>query len=217
MFKISFGDYKVDVICNPRLKNSYIYIHHNNTITVKTPSQSKKFIISFLEDKKRWIDKKIKQNSFRKSLHVNLGEEVLLFGKLVSIDSEEVTLLKKQLYNIKPSTPENIQKAYDYFYKEIAKLYFTEEVQKYAAIMQLEFSVLKFRKMRSRWGSCSSKRVITLNSELMKLDKELIHYVIIHELAHLVHMNHSKNFHNLVEHYLPNSKEIRKRLKMVAI
>jgi len=68
--------------------------------------------------------------------------------------------------------------------------------------MQLEFSALKFRKMRSRW---------------MKLEKELISYVVVHELAHLVHMNHSKDFHVLVAHYLPDSKQIRKRLKAVNI
>lgn len=216
-FKIDFKDYTVDVVCNPRLKNSYIRINHDSTITVKTPFKSKRFVKVLLDEKQGWIAKKMQQNALRKPLCVNLEDEVLLFGEILSIDSEEATLLRKILHKIKVPTPQNIQKAYNDFYKEAAKSYLTPEIQKYAAIMQLEFSALKFRKMRSKWGSCSVKRVITLNSELMKLDKELIRYVVIHELAHLVHMNHSKEFHNLVEQYLPNSKQIRKRLKAVAV
>ncbi|SFV52849.1 Zinc metalloprotease [hydrothermal vent metagenome] len=212
-----FRDYSVNVICNPRLKNSYIRVDHDNTITVKTPYESKRFINTLLDKKQDWIEKKIQQNALREPLQVNLEDEVLFFGEIISINSEEATLLRKKLHKMKAATPQNIQKAYDYFYKETARNYLTKEIKKYAAIMQLEFSALRFRKMRSRWGSCSSKRIITLNSELMKLDKELICYVVIHELAHLVHMNHSKDFHNLVEQYLPNSKQIRKRLKTMII
>ena len=83
--------------------------------------------------------------------------------------------------------------------------------------MDLKFSDLKFRKMRSRWGSCSNTRTITLNCELMKVKKELIDYVVVHELAHLVHMNHSKDFHSLVENYLPSSKALRRELRGVSL
>ncbi len=217
MSKIKFKDYDVDVICNPRLKNSYIRINHDSTITVKTPYKSKSFTMALLNDKSVWILKKLQENASKEIVEVNLEDEVLLFGEVYSIDSEEATLLRKKLHRLKSTTPQSIQQAYDRFYKEMAKLYLTQELEKYATIMQLEFSALKFRKMRSRWGSCSSKGVITLNSELMKLEKELIRYVIIHELAHLVHMNHSKEFHALVEAYLPDSKQIRKRLKAVSI
>lgn len=214
---MKFMDYEVDVICNPRLKNSYIRINQDSTITVKTPYKSKSFTMALLNDKSAWILKKLQENASKKTIAVNLEDEVLLFGEVYSIDSEEAILLREKLHRLKSTTTESVQKAYDHFYKEMAKLYLTQELEKYAAIMQLEFSALKFRKMRSRWGSCSSKGVITLNTELMKLEKELIRYVVIHELAHLVHMNHSKDFHALVERYLPNSRQIRKRLKAVSI
>ena len=215
--KMKFMDYEVDVICNPRLKNSYIRINQDSTITVKTPYKSKSFTMALLNDKSAWILKKLQETASKETIEVNLEDEVLLFGEVYSIDCEEATLLRKKLHRLKSTSPESVQKAYDRFYKESAAIYLTQELKKYAAIMQLEFSALKFRKMRSRWGSCSSKGVITLNSELMKLEKELIRYVIIHELAHLVHMNHSKEFHALVESYLPDSKQIRKRLKAVSI
>jgi len=87
----------------------------------------------------------------------------------------------------------------------------------FAAEMELDFSELRIKKMKSRWGSCSSKRVITLNSELTKVKEELLEYVIVHELSHLVHMNHSREFHALVERYLPNSKRYRKELKEIRL
>ena len=83
--------------------------------------------------------------------------------------------------------------------------------------MGLDYSEIKYRKMKSRWGSCSSKRVLTFNTELIKINKELIDYVIVHELAHIKHMNHSKQFHALVEKYLPLSKRLRKELKNIKI
>ena len=92
-----------------------------------------------------------------------------------------------------------------------------ERVHHFSKVMQLEFKELRLRKMKSRWGSCSSSRVITLNSELTKVDAQLIDYVVVHELAHLVHMNHSKEFHSLVEQYLPNAKLLRKQLKSIRL
>ncbi len=92
-----------------------------------------------------------------------------------------------------------------------------ERVEYYSSKMNLKYSKLKFRKMKSRWGSCNSKREITLNKELTRVGKNLIDYVVVHELAHLKHMNHSKEFHTLVDTYLPQSKAYRKELKNIRL
>lgn len=76
-----------------------------------------------------------------------------------------------------------------------------------------EFS-LKFRNMKTRWGVCNrGKMTVTLNTELLKKDIELIDYVIIHELCHFFEGNHSKNFWNLVHQAYPNYKEARRKLR----
>ena len=73
---------------------------------------------------------------------------------------------------------------------------------------------LKVRKMKTRWGVCNLKNnTITLNSDLLKKDIDVIDYVIIHEMCHFYEANHSKKFWDLVSEACPNYKELKKRLK----
>jgi predicted metal-dependent hydrolase len=74
---------------------------------------------------------------------------------------------------------------------------------------------LSIRSMKSRWGSCSGKGKITLNSELIRLPDLYIEYVIAHELCHLRHHNHGSGFYELLSELFPGWKEVRKRLKEV--
>lgn len=69
------------------------------------------------------------------------------------------------------------------------------------------------KRLVSRWGSCSSAKDITLNIYLMQLPWDLIDYVIIHELVHTRHLNHSPEFWTEFESIRPNAKELRKKLK----
>jgi len=215
MNKIIFKGLEVEHICKPKLKHSYISVNNNSKIVLKTPRVSDAFIQNLLLKKEEWIKKQLLKFESNKTKTVNLEDEVLLFGDVLSIDSNEVEFLRNKLEKLKSTNKNNILKAYDIFYKHISNIYLTKQVEKFSSIMKLEYSSLKFRKMKTRWGSCSSKKTITLNSELIKIKKELIDYVIVHELAHLVHMNHSKEFHELVEYYLKDSKKLRKELKSI--
>ncbi len=87
-----------------------------------------------------------------------------------------------------------------------AKEHLRYKIEHYSKVMGLKFSELKFRKMKRRWGSCSSTGVITLNTYLYNTPEEQVNYVVVHELSHLVHMNHSKDFHNLVDKYLSHKE-----------
>lgn len=88
-----------------------------------------------------------------------------------------------------------------------------EIYQREMARMGLSAS-LHFRSMTSRWGSCiPSKRKITLNTRLAAYPPECTRYVVIHELAHLVHHGHGPEFWALVERYCPDWRSLRARLK----
>lgn len=76
-------------------------------------------------------------------------------------------------------------------------------LQEQAHIMGLTVPVLRFRETKSRWGSCSATGIITLNWRLIQAPTAVMRYVIIHELSHRVHLNHSPRFWQLVEKYDP--------------
>ena len=82
--------------------------------------------------------------------------------------------------------------------------------------MQLFPTKITFRKAKTRWGSCSSKNSISLNIALAALPRSLSDYIIIHELAHIKHKNHSKAFWALVQKYYPNYKDAKEELKKFA-
>jgi len=129
---------------------------------------------------------------------------------IYSMLTQKESWIKKKLSSIEDKKILNLNEELDI---TKAKEYLTQRVDYFSKKMDLKFSELRFKNLKSRWGSCSSSRVVTLNLQLFKIDKDLIDYVIVHELSHLVYMNHSKDFHNLVERYLPNSKLLRQRLK----
>ncbi len=82
----------------------------------------------------------------------------------------------------------------------------------------IEKPTLKMRKMTSCWGTCNyNKNIITLNKNLIYCTREQIFYVVVHEFAHLLVHNHSKDFYNIVEKYCSNYKEIKKQLNKIYI
>ena len=104
----------------------------------------------------------------------------------------------------------------DKWYLKEAKKVFTEELDKIYNIFpkKITYPSLTIRKMKSRWGVCNVKtKRVTLNLELIRKDIKYLDYVIAHELSHLIHPNHSKDFWNLVAEVIPNYKTLRKEMK----
>ena len=99
------------------------------------------------------------------------------------------------------------------FYQREAEKLITERIQIWSNQMQLFPKVLKFRNQKSRWGSCTSRGSIQINWRLIGAPLEVVDYILIHELAHLKHMNHSKDFWKLVEEHCPMFEVCEKWLK----
>lgn len=81
--------------------------------------------------------------------------------------------------------------------------------------LELPYSSSRYAFMKSRWGSCRSNKTITLNYHLLDLPDEQIDYVICHELAHTVHLNHSKEFWELMSKICPDYINLRKIVKNI--
>ena len=101
----------------------------------------------------------------------------------------------------------------DLFYKKEIQKILPIRVEEFSKKMQLFPTSISFRKNKRTWGSCNFKNGLNFNILLMKFPIEVMDYVIVHELAHIKHKNHSKDFWNLVAVYCPNYKEIEKLFK----
>ncbi len=95
-----------------------------------------------------------------------------------------------------------------------AKKYIPNRVEEIARDFWLRYNKIKITSAKTRWGSCTSKRNLNFTYRLILTPKDVIDYVIIHELAHLKHMNHSESFWKKVWEMMPNYKKYEKWLKI---
>ena len=119
--------------------------------------------------------------------------------------------LKKQLER-KAATPElsldEIARL-----KALAKCVLPKKVEYYGRVMGLSYQSVKITSAKTRFGSCSGKNSICFSYHLMRYPEEAVDYVVVHELAHTVHHDHSKKFWTLVAKYMPDYKQRQKLLK----
>lgn len=92
---------------------------------------------------------------------------------------------------------------------------FRQKVETYAKLMGVTYGRITIRNQKTRWGSCSSDGNLNFNFKLFFLPEHLMDYVVVHELAHRIHMNHSKDFWKVVATYCPEYKKCTQELKHI--
>lgn len=98
--------------------------------------------------------------------------------------------------------------------KQEARVLLPQRLDQLASQHGFSYQTVKIKNLRSRWGSCSQQKHISLSFFLMQLPWQLIDYVLLHELTHTKHLNHSQDFWQHLERQLPNSKQLRKELRV---
>lgn len=98
-------------------------------------------------------------------------------------------------------------------YREAARERFESRVAYYHSITGGNYTSITVRDQRSRWGSCSSRGTLSFNYRLIFAPAAVLDYVVVHELCHLTHMNHSADFWNMVASVMPEYREYRKWLR----
>ena len=181
----------VELLNKKRMKHCYLRVTSKNSIQIKANTYFTKFdALNLIEKKKDWILeglKKLEKNSLN-------DDEFLYFGKVQ----------KKSDYNVKDL---------DTYYKNLSKEYIPYLVDKHSKKMKLYPTSIKYRKNKNTWGSCNHKNGLNFNTQLCKFPIEVMEYVVIHELAHIKHKNHSKKFWDLVGFYCPDYKRRETLLK----
>jgi len=187
-------------------------IDNDANLIVKTPiNPSKKYINKLVNENIKWIEEnQFKVNSMKQSLLDWFDDNLLFYRgkkyKLSKSNSQKVIFKEQEVI-----LPKNQSK--DLFLSKHAKLYLPERCLDILESMNLECSKIKIRRLKSCWGTCNINKTITLNKALIQSPDWVSDYVIIHECAHLVHFNHSKDFWALVSKYTNHTKAAKKWLK----
>ena len=98
-------------------------------------------------------------------------------------------------------------------YREKARAVLTDKTAYYGRLIGVTYNRIRIADQKTRWGSCSSRGTISYNWHLILLPKNIFDYVVVHELCHLLEMNHSPRFWSQVEKILPDYRERRNWLK----
>ncbi|MBQ9182113.1 MAG: M48 family metallopeptidase [Bacilli bacterium] len=198
------------VIIKKNNKNTYIRLKENNVIQVTTSYlTSKKAVLNLIYQNETYIKKmqeKINKNNKKENDFYYLGNKY----DIVVIDGlKDIDRVDNKIY-----TP-SIEILNKYITKELKKIYLERLDYWYNNFEEnIPYPKLKVRKMKTRWGVCNRKNItVTLNSELIRYNIRCLDYVIVHELSHYIHFNHSAAFWQLVSKYCPNYKVIRKELR----
>lgn len=109
----------------------------------------------------------------------------------------------------KPSLSDTERKRYI----ELARDIFTQKTSYYARILHVTYGRISIREQKTRWGSCSSTGNLNYNWRLIFAPEDVLNYVVVHELAHRIEMNHSEAFYRIVESVLPDYRKSRRWLR----
>lgn len=206
-YKVNDKLYDVEII-KKNNKNTYVRIKDNKILVTTSFFANNFYIKKLLDNNYDFLCKALKKEEIKKEKSLNF----YFLGKPYNI------IIVPNM-NIEIDGSNIFAKNYDYlnkWLKEQTSIIFKERLNYWYNVFEEDIPIpnLKIRKMTTRWGVCNRKNNnVTLNSELIKYDIKQIDYVIIHELSHFVHFDHSSSFWDTVGKYCKDYKVQRKILK----
>lgn len=209
--KITYNnrDYEVVILKKKGTKNTYIRVKNDLCIYVSTNFLTPNYSIKkLIETNYKRICEMI--DFQEKKVKNNLG--FFYLGKqyvVIYCDNSDIEFRDGKVY-----LPHDFD--IDKWYKKQAKKLFLERLninyEKFSR--KIPYPDLRIRKMTTRWGVCNTRsHTITLNLELIKRDICYLDYVIVHEMSHLIHGDHSSAFWKVVEENMPDYKKYRDEMK----
>lgn len=198
-----------------------LYITRDAGIEVRAPQgTSKKIIQGFVKNHKAWIEEHYApvkaQADQRENFQLKFGDQLLFLGKsypLVPVDEKKTGFDGKCFYAYGLLNQKGLINEVVKTYRQLAKKILTHQAEEISQHMKVNPNVVKINGAKTRWGSCSGKGNINFSFYLIMAEENTMNYVVVHELAHLLEMNHSPKFWKIVEDILPNYKEEKKKLK----
>lgn len=193
-----------------RRKTLSLSVNRNAEVVVRAPLRASEDVINrFIRQHEIWIKKRLAEIE---SVRLNLsdGARISLFGEKYVIAEGKASLRNGYLF----LPEENRADALIALLKREVKKKTAERTARYAEERGFSYSAVRISSARGRWGSCSRKSNISYSFRIAFLPVDIIDYIIVHELCHTRHFNHSVQFWREVEQILPDYKLRRKALKL---
>ncbi len=209
-----------DLIVRTRRRSMSLIVNDNGELIVRAPAKlSMDKIVKFVTEKEKWIlsKQKLVKNTYEVNNDILTYQSALFLGKKYKID--KLNGVKKiEITNDSIICPPYIDE--DKFKIKLTKWFIqmASEILKnrleyFANLLQLDYSSFKLSNSKNRWGSCDSLGNIKLNYRVVMLPHNFIDYIVIHELTHLLYMNHSQEFYSSIECVMPSYKLYKNKLK----
>ena len=221
MYKINIENTIINYSINKKsnIKNITIKVKYPNTVTIVSPkSVNDEFIHDLVESKSRWILNKLNEFKNKESENPPIllvdGDKIPYLGNYYTLNVYKEKSIDKIPYNIS-SNDQYIklrELLVNWYLTEGGKL-IKERISIYSKKLNLYPESITLKEQKTSWGTCSSIGNIYINWKILLAPLDIIDYVLVHELCHLKHMNHSKEYWALVGTIFPNYKAKRNYLK----
>ncbi|MCL2122240.1 MAG: M48 family metallopeptidase [Clostridiales bacterium] len=204
-------------------KTLAIHITKEATVEVRAPlHMSKQYIDRFVAAKKNWIESRVaKRERLRDekaAFLLRYGDPVWLCGKPYPIVAGEGknSGFDGSSFVLPPGLPaDRIKAAVVGIYRLTAKRIIEAKLAIYTERMNVSPAGFHITGAKTRWGSCSGKKSLNFSWRLMMAEEEVIDYVVVHELAHILELNHSPRFWAQVERMMPDYRARKAKLKQL--
>ncbi len=199
-------------------KTITLVIDQNGELIIRAPRfVSDREIMKLVEAKRDWIIKRQqeieKTDKLKQELTIRDGSVIPFMGEDRTISIGEYRRILLTETEIQIPMVHDPEKVFMKWLKTQALYTLQESVEHYAELMGLSYEEVKLSNARTSWGTCTSKRVLRFSWRLILCPIEMLDYVVVHELSHIRHMNHSREFWACVEAVLSDYKNRRKWLK----
>lgn len=210
-----------------RTKSATIKVEGGVVMVVVPETLVQERIVRLLDDKARWIKEKLalhfQEHSKSDKQYVS-GESFSYLGRNYRLkvnkgQYEPVKLSRGRFtvtLRIGSDNPELIQDSLTSWYKQHAQAKLIEKAKRYADIIGVTYASVGIKLYKSRWGSCTVDGNIDFNWHIIMAPNRIVDYVVVHELCHLIHHDHSPKFWKQVERILPDYSECKEWLKLNA-
>ena len=216
-------NFNISIKRTNRLKTVSLKVKNQEVVLSVPKFVTNSEIDNIIERKINWIRNKLaieKTNNFNIKKKYENGEKFLYFGSEYSLkikhsNSDNVYLDNNiMIVEVKNNSKAvHIRNILNNWYIAESKKYLIKTTNYYEVLIGVSINKLIFGKYKSKWGSCNSKKTISYDWRIIMAPLEVIHYLIIHELCHIKHLNHSNDFWKTVEKYMANYKLQKKWLK----